>query len=239
MNTSFGLEQCFSYITCHLKPPAKPVRSARDTERPPTVTISRQTGAGAHAIAAKLDAYLQANGPKDKVPWTVFDRELVGKVLEEHNLPKELARFMPEDRVSAIDDMLEEYLGLHPDSSTLVRQTTETILHLAELGRVILLGRGANVITSKLSNVFHVRLVAPLEKRVQYVQETQHLSRKAAQAFVEKEDRGRRRYLKRYFDADTDDPLLYDLTINTERISFDDAARMIGEAVLGRFKPAD
>ena len=102
MNTSFGLEQCFSYITCHLKPPAKPVRSARDTERPPTVTISRQTGAGAHTITAKLAAYLQANGPKDKVPWTVFDRELVGKVLEEHNLPKELARFMPEDRVSAM-----------------------------------------------------------------------------------------------------------------------------------------
>ena len=106
-------------------------------------------------------------------------------------------------------------------------------------GRVILLGRGANVITSKLSNGFHVRLVASLEKRVEYVQETQHLGRKAAKQFVEKQDRGRRRYLKRYFDADLDDPLLYDLTINTERISFDEAARMIGEAVLGRFKPAD
>jgi cytidylate kinase len=238
MKAGVGLEQCFAYVTCHLQPPARPAGARRQGERPPAVTISRQTGAGAHAVAEKLAAYLQTRGPKDEVPWTVFDRELVEKVLEEHNLPQELARYMPEDRVSRIDDMMEELLGLHPPSSILVRQTTETVLHLAELGRVILLGRGANVITRKLPNVFHVRLVAPLPKRVAYLQEVQHLSRRAAEQFVAREDRGRARYLRRYFDADIDDPLLYDLTLNTERITFDEAARQIGDALIARHKLA-
>lgn len=238
MKTAVGLEQCLAYLTCHLQPPAKPGRDLREEARPPAVTISRQTGVGAHAVAEQLAAYLQTHGPKSDVPWTVFDRELVEKVLEEHNLPKEFARFMPEDRISRLDDLMEELLGLHPPSSLLVRQTTETILHLAELGRVILLGRGANIITRKLPNVFHVRLVAPLEQRVAHVAEVQRLSRRAAEQVVAKEDRGRARYLRRYFGANVEDPLLYDLTINTERVTFEQAARLIGEAVLDQTRSA-
>jgi diguanylate cyclase (GGDEF)-like protein len=45
--------------------------------------------------------------------------------------------------MSEITDTLDELLGLHPPAWTLVRQMTETILHLAEMGNVILVGRGA------------------------------------------------------------------------------------------------
>lgn len=164
----------------------------------------------------------------------VFDRNLVEKVLEDYHLPQRLARFMPEDRISEIDDTIEELLGLHPPSWTLVRKTTEKILHLAELGNVILLGRGANVITSKLGYVFHVSLVASLEKRVAHIQEFNHLEKKAALEFIRREDRGRSRYLKKYFRKDMDDPLLYHLTINTDFVSYEEAVRIISEAVIRR-----
>ena len=88
------------------------------------------------------------------------------------------------------------------------------------------------MVTANLGHVFHVRLVSALEKRVQRIQELEQLSKKAALAFMRKEDRGRERYLKKYFEADVDDPLLYDLTINTDRISHDQAAKLIAEAVL-------
>lgn len=234
MKNVAGLERCFTYIHCQLKPAEAGPQTARTTRRPPSVTLSRQTGAGGHAVAEKLAACLQARSATNAVPWTVFDRELVERVLHEHNLPKELARFMPEDRVSAIRDMTEEYLGLHPDSTTLVRQTTETILHLAELGHVILVGRAANVITARLPNVVHVRLVAPLDFRVSQVQRAQGLDAKAAREFVEKTDEGRRRYARHYFQADLDDPLLYDLVLNTGRMSPDQAAALIAQAVLAR-----
>ena len=42
----------------------------------------------------------------------------------------------------------------------------------------------------------------------------------------------RRRYLRRYFDADIDDPLLYDLVINTGRLGFARTAELIAQAAI-------
>lgn len=232
MQTQAGLERALSFINCHLQPAGKGLVFAAGSEPRRVVTISRQTGSGAHLVAEKLAAYLQARRPKEGCPWTVFDRNLVEKVLERHNLPQRIGRFMAEDRVSEIADTMDELFGLHPPSWTLVRQTTDTILHLAELGNVILIGRGAMVITAKLHDAFHVRIVGSLEERARHVQELNHLSRKAALALIHREDRGRTRYLKKYFDTDPNDPLLYHLTINTDIVSYDEAARIIGEAVM-------
>ncbi|HLA92953.1 MAG TPA: cytidylate kinase-like family protein [Actinomycetota bacterium] len=198
--------------------------------RRPVITISRQAGCGAHVVAEELVARLQARTEPGSSPWTVFDRNLVDKVLTDHELPDRLAEFMPEDRVSEIADTLDELFGLHPSTRTLVRQTAETILHLAELGNVVLIGRGANVVTSEVDRAFHVRLVGSVQRRVEYVQEHLHLSPDAAAKHVREEDLGRKRYLKKYYAKDIDDPLLYHLVINTDRVSHVEAARMIAEA---------
>jgi|DewCreStandDraft_4_1066084.scaffolds.fasta_scaffold75452_1 cytidylate kinase len=234
MNTPAGLDRCLAFINCQISPPKSPTVGYRNGESRRAVTLSRQAGSGAHAIAEKLAEFLQANAPNPACPWTVFDRNLVEKVLEDHKLPAHLAKFMPEDRISEIADTMDELFGLHPSSWTLVHKTAETILQLAELGNVILIGRGANVITSNLDYVFHVRLVAPLEKRIRHVQELRQVSAREAAALIEKEDLGRRRFLKKYFNKDIDDPLLYHLTINTGLFSYEDAARLIGQAVLQR-----
>jgi cytidylate kinase len=234
MNIQPGLDRALTFISCHLQPTGKGQISREDEVPRRAVTISRQAGSGAHAVAEELAPLLQAQTPKDAAPWTIFDRNLVSKVLQEHNLPERVAKFMPEDRTSEIADTMEELFGLHPPSWLLVRKAAETILHLAELGNVILIGRGAAVVTANLDHVFHVRLVSALEKRIQRIQDVNHLSKKAALEFIQTEDRGRERYLKKYFKADVDDPLLYDLTINTDRISHHHAAKLIAEAVLKR-----
>jgi len=234
MNTQTGLERCRTFINCQLQPGGKLSAATRNGAPRRAITISRQTGSGGHSVAERVAEYLQMRAPKETCPWTIFDRNLVEKVIEDHNLPKRLARFMPEDRISEIPDTMDEIFGLHPPSWTLVRQTAETILHLAQLGNVIIIGRGAHVITAKLDSVFHARLVGSLEKRVEYLQQVNGLGRKAALELIRREDRGRRRYLKKYFDKNIDDPLLYHLVINTDLVSFDEAARVIGDAVLGR-----
>jgi cytidylate kinase len=234
MKAQLGLDRALSFININLQPTGTGQVSTREGLLRRAVTISRQAGSGAHHVAEKLAALLQAHTPPDAAPWTIFDRNLVDKVIQEHELPERVARFMPEDRTSSISDTMEELFGLHPPSELLVRKVTETILHLAELGNVILIGRGAAVVTAQLSHVVHVRLVSALEKRIQRVQEWNKLDRAGAVEFIEKEDRGRERYLKKYFKANVDDPLLYHLTINTDHISYDQAARMIADVVLKR-----
>jgi cytidylate kinase len=234
MSTQYSLERCRTFIDAQFQGAGKTAIPANGGAPRRAVTISRQTGSGAHSVAEKLADILQAHAPKDACPWTVFDRNLVEKVLEDHHLPRHLAGFMPEDRVSEIKDTIDGLFGLHPPSETLARQTSDTILRLAELGNVILIGRGATVLTRKLDYVFHVRLVGSLEKRAQYIQELHQLSKKEALERIREEDRGRERYLKRYFDTAIDDPLLYHLVINTDLVPHAEAAQLIAAAVLKR-----
>ena len=196
------------------------------------VTISRQAGCGARVVAELLAARLQAHPVENSMPWTIFDRNLMEKVLEEHQLPKYLADFLPEDRISALEDMLSDIFGLHPPQETIVKQTAETILGLAELGGAILIGRAGNIITAKLPHVLQVRLVAPLEQRIARVTQDQGLTAAEARDFCLREGQGRERYLKKYFHADINDPLRYHLVINTGLVSYDLAARLIESALL-------
>jgi hypothetical protein len=232
--TKPGLEHYPSFISSQvhsvegLEAPAK--KNARRA-----VTISRQAGCGALVIAEKLAHYLQAHSADNACPWTVFDRNLIDKVLEDHNLPACLAKFLPEDRVSELEDLLADVFGVHPPSTTVVQQTAETILKLAGAGNVILIGRGANMVTARLPHVLHIRLVAPLERRIEHAcQFYRDYNRTAdqAQKFCLREDAARQRYLKKYFNADIEDPLLYHMIINTGLVSYDDTARLIGDAVL-------
>jgi cytidylate kinase len=199
------------------------------------ITISRQAGTGAHVLAEELVARLDALAPAGSCPWTVFDRNLVDRVLQDHDLPSRLAAYMPEDRASELSDIVDELFGLHPHSRNLVRKTADTILHLAELGNVVVIGRAGNVVTGKLDHAFHVRLVGSREGRIARTQEYLHLAPAAAADHVRHEDLARQRYVKKYYAADIDDPLLYHLVVNMDRVSHAEAARMIVESVYPRF----
>ena len=230
MNMTIGLEKCTPFITSEIQSNPPGLRDVAGVR--PVVTISRQSGCGAHTIGEKLAVYLEKHAPEPSHPWKIFDQNLVRNVLAEHKLPRRLARFMSEDRASDFSDMIDEMLGTHPPFDLLVRHTKETISGLAQRGNVILIGWGANLITRGLPQALHVRLVASLERRIEHVRLVRDVPQKVARALVHGEDRGRNRYLKKYFGAELEDPLLYHLVLNTDLISYESAARMIGDAVL-------
>jgi cytidylate kinase len=57
------------------------------------------------------------------------------------------------------------------------------------------------------------------------------LRREVSHDHLEKTDRGRQRHLKTRFRCDIDDPHLYDLVINTDRMTSETAARLMVEGV--------
>jgi cytidylate kinase len=78
-----------------------------------------------------------------------------------------------------------------------------------------------------------VRLIAPLELRIQRVADEQHIPLEAARAQIEASDQHRKQYLKRFYRVDWEDPSLYDLVINTGRISCEAACELICLAAKG------
>ena len=101
---NISIERCQAFINCQL--------GLNDRGRPlepvirPTVTISRMAGSGGHTVAAKLAEFLQARAPVEW-QWTVFDRNLMEKVLEDHHLNKRIAEFLPENHRPVVTDIVE------------------------------------------------------------------------------------------------------------------------------------
>lgn len=221
-------EKCRIYLESHTE-------QSKDKPQFPCITISRQTGTRADIIGHKLVDILNKYSYDDGTEWTYFDKNLIEKVIEDHNLPGVLSKFMDEDKISNLKNMVNEILG-NPSGWTFVRRMSETILQIARLGKAVIIGRGGNIITSKLPNVFHVRLVAPLEKRAKQAQEAYEMSNyHDALEFVKKEDASRRNYLKTYFLKDIEDPLLYHLVVNTSVLDYEETAELIAGSVMRRF----
>lgn len=204
----------------------------------PAVTISRETGAGAATIANAVAQQLDRDCPDEGgCPWAVFDRNLVKKILEDHQLSATMEKFMPEDTPFPLSDALESLLGLHPSSWNLREYADETIRRLAASGNVILVGRGAAIITSQLPHVLHVRLVAPFNLRVQNCADSYNITTKEAACLVRESDEARHRYVQTYFGVNVADPTHYDLVVNTGRTGNELAAKIIAATVVERARP--
>lgn len=225
-------EKSKRYIESHTKNSDK---SYTKREVYPCITISRQTGAGSKPVCEKLIQIMDEYSEPEGIKWAFFDRNLIEKVLEDHQLPKQISEFIHEGKYKHLNAVVNELLGLKPSEWTLIHKTTDTILQLARMGNVVIVGRGANIITSKLKNTFHVRLIASLEKRIEHIKSLMDLSEEEALNYIKKEDENRKKYLKSYFHVDADDPLLYHMTVNTDLLTHKGAAYLIAEAVVLKF----
>ncbi len=99
-----------------------------------------------------------------------------------------------------------------------VRMVGLVIRGLAHEGKVLILGRGGQVLLRNHPGALHVQTVAPQAYRVEVVMTRLGLNRRDARNRVRASDRARFDYLRRYHDADWLDPTLYDLVINASRL---------------------
>ncbi|HUC86054.1 MAG TPA: cytidylate kinase-like family protein [Candidatus Acidoferrales bacterium] len=229
---NINLERCLDHINS-----SADAELASPPEARPAITVSRMCGSGGRTVASKLAEYLDPHAPYG-IHWTIFDQGLIKKVLEDHRLPVRLAGLLPERSQSFLREMMEKLRGKNPSASKIVEQTVETIWRLAQGGYVILVGRGANVVTARLRNVFHVRLVGSLQNRLERLEEVYDFDRRTAMDFLKSQDSAKKLYLKAYFGEEIENPELYHLIVNTDRIAYGDAARLIGDAVIHWFKMA-
>jgi cytidylate kinase len=208
-----------------IRPPAK-VR--------PFITLGTETGAGATTTGQTLVPLLDQTFKEPGQGWVFLDKNLLAHALATHDLPERLAQHLPEDKVSEFKAVIGELVGLHPSLWELEHQVAEAILQLAHVGRVVIAGRAAYLITRSLPGGFHVKLAASAEVRIERMMRLLNLDAAAATAHIWKTDRARRRFVRTRFGRDPDDVHLYDLVINTDRMTPGAAARIILEGLRNR-----
>jgi hypothetical protein len=195
----------------------------------PAITFSYQTGAGMREIAPLVAQLLEKTEFQERHPWTIYDQQLIEQSLQENLWPRELASRITEDKRLFLDELVDDLFGLRPPSWVLVPQLVKTVLRLAVGGHAILAGYGVTIVTAGLPNVFHVRLIGSLPRRIARIQQRQNLSPEAAARFIRNKDRGRARFVKAHFHARLDEEMHHDLVLNTDHLSAPDAAAVIAD----------
>jgi cytidylate kinase len=104
------------------------------------------------------------------------------------------------------------------------------IKELARSQSIVIRGRGSQFILKDYPGAFHVLVVAPLETRLERVMNDMAIDEEHARKDVERFDNSRREFTKRYFNAELEEPLHYDLVINTSHLTFEDAASIVVNA---------
>lgn len=112
------------------------------------------------------------------------------------------------------------------------------IAEMAARDKVILVGRGAPFVLQKVRHTLRVRITAPESVRATRVENQQGLTPEAGAHLVRQSDHERASRVRFLYHVDWDNPLLYDLVLNTERLAVRDAARIVQEALQSaRFQP--
>jgi len=96
---------------------------------------------------------------------------------------------------------------------------------------VVIVGRGGQVLLKDVPGILHVRVISPFEARVKRMTETEGFEEKQAARFIRQGDQESFGFIHTFFHVNWDDPCLYDLIINTAKISVGTAIQWIAAAV--------
>jgi cytidylate kinase len=136
--------------------------------------------------------------------------------------------------LATIDDL--GLLDLRPSSRArrAYQQAVREVMEgLASEGDVVVVGRAGQVILGSRPDVLHVRILAPAAVRVGRIAAMHEIALAAARARVEASDQTRRVYLRGTYGVDWNDPQLYDLILNTARMTVEAAGDVICRALRG------
>jgi len=204
----------------------------------PVITIRGQLGSGAPEIGKRVAERLHID---------YIDREIIAEVAARVNSPEEKieSKEMPDGTLMGrISDALNHsyppvssYGGGSPmylpaweiplDDPSYLKGLEAVIRELAASQAIVIRGRGSQFILKDYPRALHVLVVAPLEIRVTRIMKSQNLDEKAAKKEIARFDSSRQEFIKRYFKAELEDPINYDLVINTEHLSNEDATSII------------
>lgn len=201
------------------------------------ITISREFGAGGSDVARELGARLQ---------WPVLDRELVREVANRLRLDPRHVEPVDECTCSWLARLVASALLMSPpeqhvdvDSHAVVHADAvaeaarAAILARAQRPPLIVVGHGAQCLFKGRPGTLHVRLVAPMEQRVDRICRRDTCDRVAAAQVARRMDDVRRAYVRRHYHADVRDPLLYDVELNTGTIALEMCVELLATIIAG------
>lgn len=204
------------------------------------VCISSEDGAGA-AEASRLIAETLGFGLIDEGILTRaaeeagVEREVVADVERRKSaVIKLLEGFGPANVGAAGIVMLPQDVGYGRPASNDLRVLIRSVIEdIASSGSVVIVAHAASLALAARDDVLRVFITASPETRARRLAESQEVDEKEAARMIKRGDANRADYIKRFYRIDAELPTHYDLVINTDKLTPEDAARLVLDAVNG------
>ncbi len=199
------------------------------------LTISRQWGSLGDDVAHMVC---------DKLGYQYFDKKMMAQVGQEMGIAaakvKDAVDFKPQAAKTIWEAIgtTPRITGGDPSSWTFgarndalegisAANLMEVINAGYKKGNVVIVGRGGMAALQNKADVLHVRIQAPLDVRVERIAKQEKISLEEAKALVKARDASDVAWIKRHFDLDSHDPQLFDVIINTAKITPAAAADLV------------
>ena len=202
------------------------------------VCISRVTGSGGEdvgrLVAVKLNVrYLddeiiaQAAAKGGVSPADVADAEqrksLLSRVLSELGSGHAAEAW-------AVTGIAPPVSGDESSPALLQSLIVDVVHEVAGQGDIVIAAHGASFALGGRSDVLRVHVAASPETRARRLAESGELTSKAAQKQIRESDASRADYLRRFYGIESEVPTHYDLVVNTDTMSYEDAAQLVAVA---------
>ena len=175
------------------------------------ISISRQMGSRGDELAQQVAKQLN---------FRCIDYELINQAALAAGAPHVALAEIDELGFFNLDPTTEERQAYQGQVERIIRQRVSE-------GQVIIVGRGGQVVLQNHPNVLHVRVVAPLEIRVAWLQQEKRFPTDVARICLAQSDRVRTRYLWKNYNKHLDDPTLYHLIVNTGLLDLSQAVKLV------------
>jgi cytidylate kinase len=198
------------------------------------VTINREVGTGGRTVGRKL---------AEKLGVKYYDKAIINGLTQKFGLSKERIEEIKAQKKSWWND-INNYYNTLVNSTTkpmeaevkldnkIMFDTEKRILQeLASQTSCVVAGRTGFMVFRNWPNHLNIFIQASMEHRIKRIMERQNVTEEAARAIIAKLDADRETYIKKYEDTSRYDTRNYQLVINMDDLSEDDAVAVIMEYV--------
>lgn len=184
----------------------------------PVIALTQGMGSLAQDIAEQL---------ADELGLTTLQHEVAERVADKMHVSKSLIGRLRSGKAGLIE-------GLRADRQAMAVYSAEEVLDAAARGNVVIRGWGATQLLRPVPHVPCIRIMRPLPQRVQWLmQQLETDDASMAEAEIKRSDHANATRMHQQFGVDWGDPVLFDLVLNTDRLSVDTCVQQI-KALLQR-----
>lgn len=178
----------------------------------PVIALTQGMGSLAQDIAEQLAAELNL---------ATLQHEVAERVAEKMHVSRSLINRLRGGKAGALE-------RLRADRHAMALYSAEEVLEAAARGNVVIRGWGATQLLRAVPHVPCIRIMRPFEQRVDWLMtQIDTDDRRVAEAEIQRSDQSNAHRMQQQFGVTWNEPGLFDMVLNTERLSVDTCVQMI------------